>query len=324
VAGFASLNNFPIKGAHTDAKVVKLDKSTKTWSVVGDRIASGNTKGSQPVKPALTTNQTGDGQTLYGVTPYDFATIYNLKPLWDAGLDGTGQQIAIIAESDISTADVDQFRSAFGLPATQLNIIHNGDAPGFGSDQDEASIDVEWAGAVAKNATVDLVVSASTAASAGVCLSMTYAVDNLIAPVLSESYGVCVNPGSLTFTPGQSGTATIVVATTPPNSSYQARQNRPSTPWAQGAGGVAIAALGLFLSPRRRALSRLSLSLIAMLSVAAAIGLAGCGSGKPSAPPPSTPQYAGTPAGSYPLTVSLTNGTTTVTQTIALQVTAAN
>jgi subtilase family serine protease len=50
---------------------------------------------------------------------------------------------------------------------------------------------VEWASAVAKNATVDLGVSASTAVSVGVYLSMTYAVDNLIASVLSESYQTC-------------------------------------------------------------------------------------------------------------------------------------
>jgi Pro-kumamolisin, activation domain/Bacterial Ig-like domain (group 3)/FG-GAP-like repeat len=191
VAGFAAMNNFPIKGAHSDSKVVQLDKNTHTWTVPEGTKTPGGSAGKGGVRPALTTTHTGDGQTLYGVTPYDFATIYNLKPLWDAGLDGTGQQIAVVAESDISTGDVDQFRSAFGLPDKHLNIVHNGDAPGLLSDQDEASIDVEWAGAIAKNATIDLVVSSSTAVSAGIYLSMTYAVDNLTAPVLSESYQTC-------------------------------------------------------------------------------------------------------------------------------------
>jgi hypothetical protein len=192
VAGFVSLNNFPIKGAHTDAKVVKLDKSTHTWSVEAEKSSREEAALSKVAKPNLTTNNTNDGNTLYAVTPYDFATIYNLKPLWDAGIDGTGQQIAILAESDITPSDVDQFRSAFGLPAKKLNVIHNGTAPGIGSqDQIEASIDVEWAGATAKNATIDQVVSASTAATGGIFLSMTYAVDNLIAPVISESYETC-------------------------------------------------------------------------------------------------------------------------------------
>ena len=198
VAGFASLNNFPIKGAHSTPKTVKLDKSTKTWSLVADKATSGpvrgtQTEGTQRIRPDLTTNQTTGGNTIYAVTPYDFATIYNLTPLWNAGLDGTGQQIAIVAESDISPSDVDQFRAAFGLPATHLNVIHNGAAPGLldDSDQEEASIDVEWAGAIAKNATIDQVVSTSTAVTAGVFLSITYAVDNAVAPVLSESYETC-------------------------------------------------------------------------------------------------------------------------------------
>ncbi len=193
VAGFTSMNNFPIRNAHTDARIVDLDKATKKWTVAADKSQKPTEVPGQPgkLKSEMTTSNTNDGETMYAVTPYDFATIYNLKPLWDAGIDGTGQQIAVVAESDITVSDVDQFRSAFGLPATKLNIVHNGAAPGLMSDQDEASIDVEWAGAVAKNATIDLIVSASTNVSAGVYLSMTYAVDNVVAPVITESYGIC-------------------------------------------------------------------------------------------------------------------------------------
>ena len=197
VAGFVALNNFPIKGAHTSSKLVTLDKSTKTWSVVADKGASGAVGGieageSQTAKPELTTQMTG-GNTIYAVTPYDLATIYNLTPLWNAGLDGTGQQIAIVAESDIQVSDVTQFRTAFGLPATHVNVIDNGPPAGLqaDSDQQEAEIDVEWAGAIAKNATIDLVSTASTPLTTGLYLSMTYAVDNAVAPVLEVSYDYC-------------------------------------------------------------------------------------------------------------------------------------
>ena len=155
-----------------------LDKSTKTWSVVADKGASGAVGGieageSQTAKPELTTQMTG-GNTIYAVTPYDLATIYNLTPLWNAGLDGTGQQIAIVAESDIQVSDVTQFRTAFGLPATHVNVIDNGPPAGLqaDSDQQEAEIDVEWAGAIAKNATIDLVSTASTPLTTGLYLSI--------------------------------------------------------------------------------------------------------------------------------------------------------
>jgi subtilase family serine protease len=79
----------------------------------------------------------------------------------------------------------------FGLPANSPKIILNGPDPGLISDETEADIDVEWSGAVAKGATVDLVVSESTEATLGVDLSALYIIDNNLAPIMSESYGVC-------------------------------------------------------------------------------------------------------------------------------------
>jgi subtilase family serine protease len=107
---------------------------------------------------------------LYGVSPYNFATIYNVLPLWTATtpIDGTGQTIAIVGETDINPADFVNFRKLFGLPlgntatvtGTQfLNIIYNGANPGITSDEAEAEIDTHWSGAVAKGATIDYVAS---------------------------------------------------------------------------------------------------------------------------------------------------------------------
>ena len=54
------------------------------------------------------------------------------------------------------------FRRMFGLPANDPQIILNGPDPGVVStDEGEADLDVQWAGAVAKNATIQLVVSAT-------------------------------------------------------------------------------------------------------------------------------------------------------------------
>ena len=52
-------------------------------------------------------------------------------------------------------------------------------------------MDVQWAGAVAKNATVKFVVSETTVSTAGIDLSALYIVDNNLAPVMTESYGSC-------------------------------------------------------------------------------------------------------------------------------------
>jgi subtilase family serine protease len=134
-------------------------------------------------------------QACYGVSPYDFATIYNVLPLWNAGIDGSGQSIAIAAASNIDLGDVRNFRSVFGLPPRDPVVIVNGRDPGVLNRpqpfEKEAISDVEWAGGVAPGATIQLVVSASTNSTSGFDLSVEYAVDNNLAPVLSASYSYC-------------------------------------------------------------------------------------------------------------------------------------
>jgi Pro-kumamolisin, activation domain/Bacterial Ig-like domain (group 3) len=130
----------------------------------------------------------------FALGPYDFATIYNVLPLWNESpaIDGTGETIAIMGESDINISDIESFQKFFGMPVKDPNIIMDGPDPGtVAGDETESDLDVEWAGAIAKGANIDLVISESTEASLGVDLSAQYAVDNNLAPVLSESYGVC-------------------------------------------------------------------------------------------------------------------------------------
>ena len=81
----------------------------------------------------------------------------------------------------------------FGVatPKGTLNIIHDGPDPGIQGDEPEADIDTQWSSAVAKGATIDFVVSETTEVTLGVDLSAEYIVDNNLAPVMSESYGIC-------------------------------------------------------------------------------------------------------------------------------------
>jgi hypothetical protein len=127
------------------------------------------------------------------LTPGDFAAIYNVKPLYREGIDGSGVSIAIVGRTRIPLSDIATFRSEFGLPARAPEIIVNGPDPGdVGMDEDgEADLDVEWSGAVARNATIRFVASASTSATDGVDLSASYIVNHNLAPVMSTSFGQC-------------------------------------------------------------------------------------------------------------------------------------
>jgi uncharacterized protein (TIGR03437 family) len=117
------------------------------------------------------------------VVPEDFATIYNLKPLYQAGYDGTGQSIAVLGQEDLSIDDIRAFRKRYGLPANDPKFLLAGSAPT--SPGLEANLDVEWAGAVAPNATIYYVYSTN------VYTALVGAVNANVAPVITISYGSC-------------------------------------------------------------------------------------------------------------------------------------
>jgi subtilase family serine protease len=124
--------------------------------------------------------------------PADYAVIYDLNSLYSAGTTGTGVSIAIAGRSDINLDDVTQFRSASGLAANSPTVLFEGSDPGIVSgDQDESTLDVEWAGAVAPGAAVMFVTAASTQTSDGIDRASAYIVNHATAPVLSVSYGSC-------------------------------------------------------------------------------------------------------------------------------------
>lgn len=128
----------------------------------------------------------------YALSPGDYATIYDINPVYKANINGAGQTIAIVGRSDVDPADISGFSSLFGTSPINLNVIHNGPDPGLvAGDQIEQTLDVTWSGAVAPGATIDLVVSGTTATTDGVILSMAYIVDNDLAPIMSTSYGSC-------------------------------------------------------------------------------------------------------------------------------------
>jgi subtilase family serine protease len=179
VIGVAGLNDFPLQHS-VGARPVRFESATRRWKYTDS--ASGIDPDYLP--PTNTFEYLNEG-----VGPYDFATIYNVLPLWNAGITGAGQTIAIAGESDISLADVATFRAFFGLPVNAPVVIHNGADPGYTSNRSEQSADVEWSGAVARDATIKLVVT--SAANGGPLASASYAIDNELAEVVSISYNQC-------------------------------------------------------------------------------------------------------------------------------------
>ena len=173
---------------------------------------------SAKAKPRVTSSVTGN----HFLAPGDFATIYDL-PSYSNGVvctspcnDGTGQTIAIMGQSNLSTDsnpgrngtpgvngqqyDLVTFRGLAGLPALtssnfQIVIVPPYGDPGvLTSEADEANLDVEWSGATAPNASLIFVIENSANNGKGAFGALQYAVDNIAtipANVLSISYGLC-------------------------------------------------------------------------------------------------------------------------------------
>jgi subtilase family serine protease len=191
VGGFVSLNNFQAKSYAKYLGKAQYDPKTGKSA------------------PEWTVGNSSEGYQ-YVLAPQDFAVQYDLNPLYTAGTNGTGQTIAIINESNINIAAVNNFRTLFGLPANPPQIIIDGNDPGVDGVNNpdgpnyasvEAYLDVEWSGAVAPNATIDLVIGADTALESGLILAAEHTVYGNVAPVVSLSFGECEsNLGTTTNT----------------------------------------------------------------------------------------------------------------------------
>lgn len=213
VVGVKALHNFFPKPLHKlGGKVTFNGKAGKYQRVVSDALSGSETSvaaGASGARAQFAINvpstSTSPAYLVEDVVPYDFAAIYNATPLWNAGIDGTGQTIAIAGTSEINLTDVATFRSTFGLPAgtPPQEIVASGPNPGICTststtavcgigDLIENSLDVEWSGAVAKGAQIILVVSGSQSATDDTVYdSANYVVKNKTAPVLNVSYGQC-------------------------------------------------------------------------------------------------------------------------------------
>jgi subtilase family serine protease len=195
-----------------------------------------------------------------GYQPSDLQTAYNLNPLYRAGLDGTGETIAITdaygsipVQSDLAT-----FSAVMGLPPADLTVIGTATESPYSGDAnagwaDETTLDVEWVHAIAPGAKILLVVApsnsfddlfaaiATAAAQPGVVAvsnswsgyesqtdePLRQAGDGVL--MVANAHGVAVN-----FASGDEGNETYDLG-------YQDVNYPASSPYATGVGGVSVA-----------------------------------------------------------------------------------
>ena len=149
------------------------------------------------LKPALKRHPdyTVGGLSTHFLAPGDLYTIYDINALHNNGFTGSGQKIAIMGQTDLLTTDINDYRTDFGLPAINLQqvLVPNTGDPGVGvsGDLGESDLDLEVSGSIAPDATIIFVYAGFSNGARGVVTATQHAIDNILAPVMSVSYGEC-------------------------------------------------------------------------------------------------------------------------------------
>ncbi len=188
IAGVVSLNDFRPHTLHRNIARPHFDARTGSQSLEGTApTATG------AMHPEYTF--TSSGATYQAVVPGDLATIYNLNPLFSAGISGQGQTIVVIEDTDVySTADWSTFRSTFGLNAYgagSFTQVHPSCTdPGDNDADGEAILDAEWASAAAPSAAIVLASCKDSRTTFGGLLALQNLINEANPPkIVSISYG---------------------------------------------------------------------------------------------------------------------------------------
>jgi hypothetical protein len=184
VAGIATLHNFLKK---PQIHMVKEPASA--------RIIPGR-------KPQVSFPAENGNPAMNALGPEDYSVIYNINPAYNNSITGQGVSIGVVGRSNLYGGlpslspgqDVGDFHTfAFNLPGGPFSIVLNGPDPGDlgGDEEGEATLDSTWSGAIAYDANVSLVVSASTNTTDGIDLSEVYIVENDFSDIMTESFSGC-------------------------------------------------------------------------------------------------------------------------------------
>ncbi|HET9406631.1 MAG TPA: protease pro-enzyme activation domain-containing protein, partial [Candidatus Sulfotelmatobacter sp.] len=156
------------------------------------------------VKPRGQYTTTNSSGTAYAVLPGDLATIYNFTPVFNSGVSGQGQTIALIEDTDLfSTSDWSTFRSTFGLAGYTGSLLqvhpappsgpNNCSDPGVNADDGEAILDAEYASAAAPSAAIEMASCKNTTSTFGGLIAIQNLINASTNPpaIVSVSYGEC-------------------------------------------------------------------------------------------------------------------------------------
>lgn len=134
--------------------------------------------------------QVGNSPIFFG--PDDFSLAYNIDPITTSGIQGQGQRVAIVIDSNVLDDDINFHRQLFGLPF--ITEIKRFVPPGLeippAKFQGEAELDIDSVSLIAPMAEINLVLIPELTTT-NVFLAEQFIVNTLKIPIVSESFGGC-------------------------------------------------------------------------------------------------------------------------------------
>jgi hypothetical protein len=197
VASIYGLSKIPPMAHHTKTHQAAYDAQAHRWHDV------------QPDGEAIRPDYNAS-PGYYLVSPQDLYTIYNINPVFTRGQGGKAT-VAVVEQSDIQYGTVDTTPGICGHGRRRcyfphsvwraghaehacLSRLRNGDLqrpwvdPDNIGEDEEASLDAEWANATAPSANL-IFMSCDQSPDNGIFTSLAALVDNNLADVMSISYG---------------------------------------------------------------------------------------------------------------------------------------
>lgn len=149
------------------------------------------------------------------LTVTDFAQYYDVKPLYDKGLTGSGRTIGIVTLANFTASDAFTYWNSLGLAVdpNRITIVNVDGGPGAPSDEsgsDETTLDVEQAGGVAPGAKIIVYMAPNT--DQAFIDAFAAAIDANAADSISVSWGLWEWFGTLQNAPVTDPTSGNTVA----------------------------------------------------------------------------------------------------------------
>ncbi len=173
-------------------------------------------------------------------------TVYNrqdMVPLFGVGYDGYGQTIALLETSDVQQSDIQKFDALFGLPPLQMvTYTPLGDPGVVGGTAStpsralaEATIDVEWAHAMAPGAQIDLYVYPQLSVGEVAATAADAVIHGDAALSISQLFSAAPQPGTVPYDLLQSAESNLAIVAASGDSGFEPTA---SVPWPASESGV--------------------------------------------------------------------------------------